>query len=291
VARAGHETGIPVFYYVLPQVWAWRRYRIHSLRRWADTLLAALPFEEKFYASYGVTVKFVGHPMLDEVEVPRDVPALKAELLPPGATRLIGLMPGSRAGEVRDMAGPLVAAADLIRKKIPTAGFVIPVAPHIPPDAIACAVGGRDYIKVVAGRAQDVMAASDLLITKSGTSTLEAALFGVPMIIVYRGSHLSYLFAKLLVKVPFAGLPNIIAGREVAKELLQGRFTPENVAAQALSMLEDPAALEAARKDMADVRARIGEKGAAQRAAAIIVERMKILNPKIIGGPTEPGYF
>jgi len=292
IARAGRESGIPVFYYVLPQIWAWREYRIHALKKNVDTLMAALPFEKEFYASHGVNVHFVGHPMLDEMPPPPDREALRAELLPPGCETLIGLLPGSRSSEVRDMTKPLVETADRIRQKIPSAGFVIPAAPHIPTDFIKSVVAGRDYIKTVAGRSREVMAASDLVITKSGTATLEAALFGTPMVIVYCSSHVSFWLAKLLAKVKYAGLPNIIAGREVAREMFQYDFTPEKVAEHAVGLLTDPAVLETARNGMESVRAKIGQKGAAGRAAAIIYGRLKELNPGLEkGGEIEPGYF
>lgn len=274
VARAGFDAGIPVFYYVCPQFWAWRRYRIRSVRKWVDTMLVALPFEEGFYRERNVNAKFIGHPMLDEISVPPDRAALKDELLPEGAKTLVGLMPGSRKSEVIDMMERLVEVADAIHAKREDTGFVIPVAPNIPMELIKPIIKDRPYFKTVTGGSHRVMAASDLLITKSGTSSLEAAIIGVPMLIVYRFSFISYWIGRMLVYIEYSGLPNIIAGREVAKEFLQYNFQPDAVAREALSLLDDPEKLARAKRDMEEVRMKLGEKGAASRAAVIIIGRM-----------------
>ncbi|GMT42058.1 MAG: lipid-A-disaccharide synthase [bacterium] len=273
VARAAYESGVPVFYYVCPQFWAWRQYRIRSVRKWVDTMLVALPFEEDFYKERGANARFIGHPMLDEMEIPQDREKLKNDFLTTGQKTLIGLLPGSRAGEVNAILERLVKTADIINREKPDAGFVIPAAPHIETQQIAEVIRGRSYMKVIKGGSHRLMTACDLLITKSGTSTLEGAIAGTPMVIVYNASFFSYWLAKPLVNVKYAGLPNIIAGREIAREFFQYDFTPLRVAKAALEILDSPTAMERARAAMNEVRAKLGEKGAAKRAAEIILNR------------------
>ncbi|MBI5637825.1 MAG: lipid-A-disaccharide synthase [Nitrospinae bacterium] len=274
VARAGHGAGVPVFYYVCPQFWAWRRYRIRAVKRWVDTMLVILPFEETFYKERGIDARFIGHPMLDEIDFTKDRAALKREFLPPGCSTLVGMLPGSRNSEVGYNLPTLLETAGIIRRERPDAGFVLPVAHHMSDAKIREAAGDRPYVKIVKGRSHDVMAACDLLITKSGTSTLEAAIFGAPMIIVYRSSSINYWLAKLLVHVEYAGLPNLIAGREVAKEYFQSRFVPATVAAEAAALLSSPERLREKRAEMDAIRRQLGDAGAAKRAAAIIASRL-----------------
>ncbi len=275
IAKAGHAAGIPVFYYVCPQFWAWRRYRIASVKKWVDAMLVIFPFEEEFYRKRGINARFVGHPMMDEVDLGKDRIALKKEFLPRQCDTLVGILPGSRNSEVKSILMPLLEAADLIHKERPGTGFVLPVASHIAETRIRGAVGNRPYVHIVKGRSHDVMAASDLLITKSGTSTLEGAIYEAPMVIVYRSSFASYWLAKLLVHVKYAGLPNLIAGREVAKEYLQHAFTPAAVAGEALGLLGSPERMASAKAAMASVHAKLGSAGAAARAAGIIADKLK----------------
>lgn len=282
VARAASDAGVPVFYYVCPQFWAWRRYRINSVRRWVDTMMVILPFEEEFYKDRNVNALFIGHPMLDEMKLRENSPGIKAKLLTQNSDTLIGLLPGSRTSEVNAMLPRLLETADIIHADTPATGFVIALAPHIPPGPVKEAVGGRDFIKVVQGESHSVMEASDLLITKSGTSTLEAAIIGTPMIIVYRASFFSYWVARLLSSVEHVGLPNLIAGREIAPEYLQHGFRPEQVAAAALDFLKNPDKTQKARNDMLEVRQKLGEHGASARAAKIITDRLTALG--ITGG-------
>lgn len=274
VARAASEAGTPAFYYVCPQFWAWRRYRVNAVRKWIDTMLVALPFEEDYYRGQNVNAKFVGHPMLDEINIPRDREAIKKKLMPKDGNRLVGILPGSRKGEIKHNLGLLIETADRIRERRPDTVFVLSVAPDIPMEMINMQVGSRNYIKAVKGNSRDLMAASDLLITKSGTSTLEAAIVGVPMLIVYRFTFLSYLTAWLLTDGKYAGLPNIIADKEVAPEFMQYDFIPQRVADTAIELLEDKTRLENIKRELAGVRAKLGEKGAASRAAAIILKRL-----------------
>ena len=275
VAKTAYRAGVPVFYYVCPQFWVWRRYRIKSVQKWVDTMLVILPFEEEFYRERGVDARFIGHPMLDEISPPRDRSALRSRFMAGSAGTLIGLLPGSRTSEVNAMLEPMLGTADAIHDEKPDTSFVIPVAPHIPRNEIEQAIGGRPYVKAVSGNSHDVMAASVLLITKSGTSTLEAAIVGTPMIIIYRLPFFSYWLARLLAHVKYVGLPNLIADREVAREFLQRDVKPAAVARAALELLNDPEKMERARKDMRDIRTKLGDSGAPRRAAGVILDRLK----------------
>lgn len=275
IARAAHESGLPVFYYVCPQFWAWRSYRINAVKRWVTRMFVLFPFEEALYRERGIDAHFLGHPMLDEIDFQKNRAVLRAEFLSPGSQTLIGLMPGSRASEVDKMLPPLLETARRISEEMPGTSFIIPAASHISAGNIRKAAAGAANIKVVAGKSHDVMAACDYLITKSGTSTLEAAIFGAPMSIVYRANFFSFWLAKILVKVKYAGLPNLVAGREIAREFLQHGFVPCKVARHALDTLNDPGRLQQARESMAEVRAKLGRPGAAARAAKMIAQKLQ----------------
>ena len=282
VAKAASVAGVPVFYYVCPQFWAWRRYRVRSVAKWVDTMMVILPFEEEFYKDRQVNALFIGHPMLDEMKPRGSSSEQKAKMLTQNSDTLIGLLPGSRTSEVSAMLPRLLETADTVHAAIPATSFVIALAPHIPRGPVTEAVGSRDFIKVLQGQSHSIMEASDLLITKSGTSTLEAAIIGTPMIIVYRVSFFSYWVAKLLSDMKYVGLPNLIAGREIAPEYLQHGFRPERVAAAALDFLKNPDKTQKARTDMLEVRIKLGEHGAPARAAKIITDRLTTLG--ITGG-------
>ena len=277
VAKEAFASKVPVFYYVCPQFWAWRRYRVRAVKKWVDTMMVVLPFEEEFYKKRGVNAQFIGHPLLDEMDLDVDREGLKKTLLPEKSDTLIGLLPGSRKNEVSEMLGRFLETADIIHAAKPNVGFAIPVASHVPMGPVREAVGQRGYIKLLEGSSHKLMAASDLLITKSGTSTLEAALFGTPMIIVYSSSFVSFLLVRLLVQVKYAGLPNLVAEKEIAPEFIQSDFEPSKVAEAALDFLKNPDKLQKARDDMQEVRKKLGEKGAVSRAAKIITQRLTAL--------------
>lgn len=274
MARTAKECGIPVFYYVLPQIWVWRKYRMRAMKKYVDAALSVLPFEPEFYESRGGKATFVGHPMVDEISFPPDPSATKKGFLSAGCDTLVGLMPGSRAGEIRDMLATLVKVTDIIRAKKPNVGFVMPVVQHADLEFIRSVVGGRDFIKITTDGSHPVMAVADLLIAKSGTTALEAALFGVPLVVAYKTRWLSYWAARPFVHLKFAALPNLIMGREVAREFLQANFTAEKVGEYALDLLSNPGRLAEARKEIGRAREKLGEKGAAKRAAEIIVNRL-----------------
>ncbi|MBI2468227.1 MAG: lipid-A-disaccharide synthase [Candidatus Rokubacteria bacterium] len=271
LARRAGRLGIPVVYFMAPQVWAWRRGRVRAMARDVRRVLAVFPFEVALYQEAGVPVEFVGHPLLDVL------PALERSAAREGLATdrelLIGLLPGSRPAEVRRHLPVLLGAAARILRRVPRARFALPLAPTIAPDGVAAGVRRAALgIRVLPGEAYRVMAGSDLLLTASGTATLEAACYGTPMVVLYRLSTVSYALARLVVHgVSHISLPNIIVGRGLVPELIQGRATPKEVAGAALALLRDEVARAAQRAGLAEVRARLGRAGAAERAARAVL--------------------
>jgi len=274
VAKAAHGAGVPVFYYVCPQFWAWRRGRAQKAKIWVDLMMVVFPFEEKYYQDLGLEAVFSGHPLLDELPPLGDKLALKRSLGAREDKPLVGLAPGSREGEVKRMF-PLMLEAGRIIKESMDVDLLVPCAKSIDP-ARLCAVAEEMGVQInlVEGRTWEAMNAVDFLICKSGTSTLQAALAQAPMVIVYKADLFSYYMAKALSHVEWAGLPNILAGRMIVPELLQGQATAPAMAREALRILRDEGARRAMIEDLAKIRQSLGEPGASQRAARIISGRL-----------------
>ena len=272
LARAARRLGIAVLYYIGPQVWAWRRGRLRTLKRLVEKMLVLFPFEEAVYREAGIPVACVGHPMLDRL---RDVPTKEEArrlLGHSGSELIVGLLPGSREGEVRHHLPVLKQAVDQMGTVEPRIRFLVAVADTLPPGLVETLLhGSGTAIRLVRGQTYQVMRAADLVITASGTATLEAGLLGTPMVIVYRVSLLTWWAGKLLVDVPSIGMVNLVVGRRVVPELLQWEFTPNRVAETALGLVRDPAALDRIRRDLREVRGRLGEEGASRRAAQEIL--------------------
>ena len=270
-ARKAHRLGIPVIYYVPPQLWAWRRGRIRAMARVVSHVFTIFPFERSLYEEARISVEFVGHPLRDFLsDLSRDEARGRLGVSPDA--RVVGLLPGSRVGELERHLPVLLTAAGRIRQTRP-AEFILPLAPTLSRREVESALSSTPIrIRVVEGRAYEVMAASDLLLVASGTATLEAAWFGTPMVIFYRLSRLSTLLGRMLLTVRHVGLPNLLAGQEIAPELLDKAATGERVAEVALNLLHDPAALQAQRDQLIKLRPLIGEPGVADRAAMRILE-------------------
>ncbi len=271
LARRARALGIPVVYFVPPQVWAWRRGRLRVMARDVSRVLAVFPFEVALYQEAGVPVEFVGHPLLDVL--PAFDRATARQGLAGSRDVLVGLLPGSRAEEVRRHVPLLLGAAVEIVRRVPRARFVLPLAPTLPPTAVAGALETtRVTINVLPGQAHRVMAAADLLLVASGTATLEAACYGTPMVVLYRLSAVSYTLARLVVRgVSAISLPNILAGRPVVPELIQRDATPGRLAEAAVSLLQSEPARLAQRAALCEVRARLGASGAGERAARAVL--------------------
>jgi lipid-A-disaccharide synthase len=269
LARQVHRRGIPVFYYVSPQVWAWRRGRLRGMRETVSRMLVIFPFEETVYREAGIPVTFVGHPLVDLVRPAADRAAfLRAAGIDPDRP-VIAVLPGSRPKEIGHNLASLAGAAERLRRGRPDLQFLIAVAPSIdraPLERAFAAVGAR----FVSGETHAALGAATLALVASGTATVEAALLGVPMVVVYRVSRLTYGLGRPLVTVPHYAMVNLIAGRAVVPELMQSDFTPEKVAAEAAALLDNPGRREAMKRDLEEVRRRLGAPGASARAAAAV---------------------
>ncbi|MFL5298716.1 MAG: lipid-A-disaccharide synthase [Anaeromyxobacteraceae bacterium] len=268
LAKRLKKLGIPVVYYVSPSVWAWRQGRVKTIRKVVDRMLCILPFEERFYEGTGVSARFVGHP-LAERPAPHAPETYRAALgLEVGRTT-VALVPGSRHAEIERILPAMLDAADRVREKHPDVQFVVPVAPTLREDALAPHLARHATLDVtlVAGRADEVVGASDAALVKSGTSTLEAALMLRPMVVVYRMSWLSALVARWMLKVAHVALVNLLAGRRLVPELLQGEARGDRMAIELERLLGDPAAREAQLSGLREVRASLGEPGAPRRVA------------------------
>ncbi len=271
LARTMRRLGVPVVYYIGPQLWAWRRGRIRTMARLVDRALVIFPFEEAIYREAGIPVEFVGHPLLDLAAptVARG-PFLRSLGLDPAAPT-VALLPGSRPNELRAILPDLTRAAVVIRQRTPAAQFVVARAPQLD-DGLFAPLAASGVAAVVEGRTDDVLAAADVVVTASGTATVQAAIHGKPMVIVYRLSPLTFRIVKAFSHVPNAGMVNLIAGGPVVPELLQDAFTPHAVADEVVRFLSDAPRAAATRTALGQVRARLGEPGASRRAAARILE-------------------
>jgi lipid-A-disaccharide synthase len=268
LARAAHRLGIPVCYFISPQIWAWRSGRIRTIRRLVRKMLVLFPFEEGLYRTAGVDVAFVGHPLLDALA---DVPgrdACRVRLAIAETARVVALLPGSRTAEIRRHLPILLGAAGQILEAEPKVTLLLGLSETIDQQAVAAAAAHAGVpVRVIHGRTPEVMRAADFLLAVSGTVTLEAAILGTPMLITYRVSPVSGWLLRMLIRVRFAGLPNLIAGKAIVPELLQRDATPERLAATALEIMRSAPRQAAMRDALADVRRRLGNPGAVERAA------------------------
>jgi lipid-A-disaccharide synthase len=273
LARELRRRDIPVLYYVSPQVWAWRRGRLRAIRETVSRMLVIFPFEETVYREAGVRVTFVGHPLVDLVRPVEDTSAfLESCGLHPDRP-VVTILPGSRRKEVAHNLSRLAAAAELLRKKKPELQFLVALAPSLDREPVERAFAPSGA-RLVAGATHAALSAARLALVASGTATVEAALLGVPMVVVYRVSSLTYALGRPLVRVPHFAMVNLVAGRAIVPELMQSDFTPERVAVEAAALLEDRGRYDRTRQELEEVRRRLGSPGASARAAAIVAEAL-----------------
>ena len=272
LAPAIKRLGVPVIYYISPQIWASRAGRLDTIRAIADRVLVIFPFEAAIYEQGGVPVEFVGHPLIDLATPAATRERFLADrgLTPSAPT--VAILPGSRANEVSRILPDLAAAARLIRRAVPHAQFLVARAPHLDGALFDAVRGGSDpAFTMVEGDTDTVLASADVALTASGTATVQAALHDTPMVIVYRMAPLSYRLAKRIVRLDTIGMVNLIAGETIVPELVQDAFTPDAVAREAISMLTDRARSARIRAGLATVRLRLGGPGASRRAAQAIL--------------------
>ena len=260
--------GARVFYYIAPQVWAWHPERAQAMARWADRLAVVFPFEEPLFRAAGVEATFVGHPLMDGLAPEVDEAIFRAELGVAPGHRILGLLPGSRGQELERHLKPMLATAHELMRTRPDLVAVLPLAPGLEPRGLTATALGD--VRLVRGRVRATQAFATACAVASGTATLETALFGTPLVIVYRTGWLNYAIARRVVRLPHIGLPNIIAGAEVAPELIQDALTPERLVTTLAPWLDDPAVNAARRRILAVVRERLGGPGASRRTAELL---------------------
>jgi len=284
LARTAKEAGVDVLYYISPQIWAWRSGRVKKIAQRVDKMCVILPFEAPFYQSAGVEVEFVGHPLLDILGAERQVDSslIRSEFK---GDPLIALLPGSREREVKSLIPEMVRAAEILSQKKPGAKFILPAAPSVEAQEIETFLRSPSVnISVVEGKTYEVITASDLVIVASGTATLETAILGKPMVIVYQVSPLSYWVGKILVKVDWIGLVNIVAGKGIVPELLQKEAKGERIAAEALRILDDEAYRQEMIEGLAEAKKKLGTPGAAEKVAQIAIEMIEAKQSDPPGG-------
>jgi lipid-A-disaccharide synthase len=272
LAKAMAQRGIPVLYYIAPQIWAWHPGRLKQIRRRVCKLFIILPFESVLYQEAGIDAEFVGHPLLD--------------LMPPSGSKaeacthcgldpavpVVGLLPGSRRSELHYLLRPMLEAAVQIGAQVSAVQFILPLADTLRPEDVQGALDAVPIpVRLVQRQTYEVMRAADVLLIASGTATLEAALIGTPMVLAYKAHLLTYLLARLVMRVSCIGLPNIIAGHAIVPELWQYHVTATNLAAQALALLTCPERTTAMRLELATLRSQLGTPGVPARVANGII--------------------
>lgn len=275
IAACARAHNVPVLYYISPQIWAWRRGRARTIARRVDRMAVIFPFEVPLYEPYGLDVRFVGHPLLDQ-QIPRPARPEAISLLGlHDRWPIIGLLPGSRQAEIERLYMPMLGAAALIRNRFPESQFIVPAAQGISPSALQAKADAAGVpVKIVQEMFYQTLGVCDLVLVASGTATLQAALMQKPMVILYRVSPLTYLAGRMLIRIPWIGLANIIAGKTVVPELIQHDVTPERIATAACAMLDDPGRMRAVEQELASVARKIGPPGAARRVAEMALEMM-----------------
>jgi lipid-A-disaccharide synthase len=276
LARKLKRAGVPVIYYISPQLWAWRRHRIRSIQRYVDKMLVILPFEEAYYRRHGVQVEFVGHPILEEFKPDYDRQMFLTRLGLDPSARTIALLPGSRRKELHYMLPEFARAASLIRSQT-GAQCLISVAPTIPVGHVREILSGvlprgfeEDGFRLVTADSRDILANCDFAMVKSGTSTLEAALVGTPFLIAYKLSRISWVLGNRLIHTPFKGLVNLIAGEEIVPEYMQDAAKAEALSAKAIEYLRRPDKADAMRSRLGEIRQMLSCRCASESVAAAV---------------------
>ena len=271
-ARVAKAAGHRVLYYIAPQLWAWRPGRMKWIQRRVDHVVVILPFEAELYRRAGVPCTFVGHPLLDAVAPHYDRDGLRARFGLQTGGRVVGLLPGSRHGEVASLLPIMVEAAERLRRREPSTQFILAQAPTIDDGLLTAILRTSPVpVTVVKEQASEVMAVSDFVLVASGTATLQTAVVGTPMVLLYRTTWLTYHLARLLIRVPWIGLVNLVAGRSVVPELIQEAATARRAYEEAVRILEDPAIYDEMKRSLGTVKAQLGAPGASTRAAEVVL--------------------
>jgi lipid-A-disaccharide synthase len=269
-ARKVKARGIPVLYYISPQVWAWNRRRVTRMRSLVDAMKVVFPFEVEIYRNEGINVEFVGHPIVERIGASMSREEFTGRFGLHPSRRIIGLLPGSRRQEIQKIL-PVMARAAMRLQEGRDLQIVLGVAPNLGPEAVREFLPHDLNVRLIEHATYDVMRYSDAMIVTSGTATLETGWFGTPMVIVYRTSPVSFFIGRLLVDVPYIGLVNIVAGSKVVPELLQGEMTEERIVRELRPLLDDRTEAAAMRRELEVIRSRLGSPGASDKVAAGII--------------------
>jgi lipid-A-disaccharide synthase len=279
--RAIKALGIPIVYYISPQLWAWRPGRMKTMKELVDRVLVIFPFEEALYRTAGVDVRFVGHPLLELAAPTADKATLSREFGLDAVRPIVALLPGSRPNELTRLASVLSVAAAEIAARVPGVQFIVARAPHLDSSLFST----FNPTPIVEGRTDDVLSISDLVLTASGTATVQTAMHGKPMVVLYKLSPMTYRLGKPLAKVEMYAMVNLIAGRRIVRELIQDDCTPQAVADEAVALLTNVNRRGEMIQDLADVRAALGGPGASQRAADAVIDLVQRVRAHASAGP------
>ena len=274
VAKWAKKKGYKVFYYISPQVWAWKRRRVYTIKKVVDKMLCILPFEKKFYDNYGVDCQFVGHPLLDEISKVEPVDKkkfYKSNRLNP-KKEIIAMLPGSRKQEVSRM---LTVMMDVV-KMFPEYQFVIACAPSLPVSYYKQFINDKSNVRLVRNRTYQLLQLSSAAMVTSGTATLETALLDVPEVVCYKANKISYVIARMLAKVKYICLVNLIMDRPVVKELIQNDMTAKNITSELRSLLNNMKRQRALLEDYEELKYVLGNVGASERAAEAIISNLNV---------------
>jgi lipid-A-disaccharide synthase len=273
LAKFAKQQGIKVLFYVSPQVWAWRAGRVKAYGKVIDMMAVIFPFEVPYYEAESVPVRYVGHPSVDKVHPQHSKAEDMTRFMLDANKRVVGLLAGSRANEIKRLLPVMLAAAALLHERFPDCQFILPQADSISDELLAEYLSDAPVqVTVIKRQPYDVIQCCDAVMTSSGTATLEIALLTVPMVICYKLSPLTYCLGRLLVKTPFIGLPNIIAGRSIVQEFIQHEATAENLAAEVERILTEQVYRETMLENLQDVKQRLGQGGGSKNMAVLALE-------------------
>lgn len=276
LARTAKEHNIKVLYYIGPQVWAWRQKRVEIIRQRVDMMAVVFPFEETFYKKHHVPVEFVGHPLTDELVPVEDLKKLKCDFGLQPDKKVVGLFPGSRRSEIKRLLPIIMESARQLSRRRSDIQFILPVASTLSEDDIQQRIApyGLEVI-LVKGRSHETIQVCDAIITVSGTVTLEIALFGIPQVVINKVNWLTYYIVKPMLKIPYIALCNIVAGRQVVPELIQGDATPVKIIHEIERYLDEATHWAKTREELLTIRSRLGSGGGIDRISDLLLKMLK----------------
>ncbi|MBF0123017.1 MAG: lipid-A-disaccharide synthase [Candidatus Omnitrophica bacterium] len=274
LAEKAKKLGIKVIYYVSPQVWAWKESRVKLIKRVVDRMIVLFPFEKEFYAKHGYEVDFVGHPLVDENRADKGASDFLKSIGLNDKAPTLALLPGSRNKEVSRHLPPMLEAAILLKKDHPKLQIILLQAKNLNKEIFDKPLKKAPHGLIVSRDYYNALNAADLCVVASGTATLETGILGKPMAVIYKTSWLTFLIARLVIRIPYISLVNIVAGKKIVEELLQQHANPKKIAKVIDDFLRNPEKARATRKELAGLKTKLGSPGASQRAAKIILTEL-----------------